>query len=164
MSKGGRPLTVHPDLDKIRDYVEAGDLAKLQSLLKTHGTDAYDSSRRTALNWAAFFGNIQVLDWLMEAGTDINHQDRIGYTGLHFAAQEKRLAVVSQLLAAGADPNLTDQHGNGPLWTALMNTKDDFAIIRALVEAGAVGDVANKHGRSPDGLATEMFGKSVREL
>ena len=164
MSKGGRPLTVHPDLEKIRDYVEAGDQTKLQSLLRTHGTDAYDDSRRTTLTWAAFFGNTPILDWLIEAGGDLNHQDRIGYTGLHFAAQEKRPIVVSKLLSAGADPNLTDLHGNGPLWMALMNTKDDFAIVRALVEAGAVSDKANKHGRSPDRLAMEMFGKPVGEL
>ncbi len=151
-------------MSEIRDYVERNDLPALRQLLAIHGLEATDGRKATALTWAAFFGNITILKWLIEAGADVNHQDTVSYTGLHFAAQERRADVLRFLLDHGADPNLKDRHGNGPVWTALMNTREDFVLLRALVTAGAVTHEPNLYGRSPDDMALEMFEQSIPEL
>ena len=117
------------------------------------GLDEYG---RTALHYAALDGDHERVRELVDAGADPSAQDDDGRTGLHFAAQERSPGATEILLKAGADTNLVDIHGNGPLWTAIMNCRGDRQIIELLLEHGADPDQANRYGASPASLATEM--------
>jgi ankyrin repeat protein len=75
---------------------------------------------------------------------------------LHIAVQERHVDVIEALLAAGADPNAADKHGNGPLWTAVMNARGDNRIVELLLQAGADPQHKNAHGRSPYDMAFNM--------
>ena len=119
------------------------------------GVDVYG---RTPLLKAVIDDSEKAVRELVEAGGDVNHQDDNGWTALHFAAQERKNAVAEILLSAGADPNLTDSHGNSPLWTATMNARGDFSLIQLLLNAGAIPDRKNRHGRSPSDIASTIQG------
>ena len=88
---------------------------KVISILKKHGTDSSDGERRTALIHAVFDKNREIFDWTLANGADVNFQDRIGYTALHFAAQNNSFEYAKLLIDNGADPNILDAHGNIPL-------------------------------------------------
>ena len=47
--------------------------------------------------------NIQLAKELINAGTDLNIQDKDGDTLLHFASRHKCLEIVKELINAGAD-------------------------------------------------------------
>ncbi|MDF9796329.1 ankyrin repeat protein [Catalinimonas alkaloidigena] len=164
MGKGGRPFKVHEDLVQISSAVELEDLNTIKSLVKNHGIDAYDPDKRTLLIWAAFYNKLALLNWLIEHKAHVNQQDKSGYTGLHFATQEKNEEVIRLLLTNHADPNLIDSHGNSPLWTAIFNAKGDFEIVKLLMSSGADPQHKNKYDRSPDDMAKSIYGKEINEL
>lgn len=114
--------------------------------------------------YAAFFNNPDLLEWLIEQGADINFQDRIGYTALHFCGQEGHEEIAELLLENGANSNIRDEHGNSPLWTALFNAKDDFDIVRNLVKFGADPYEKNIHGKSPNDIAQTIYQSDLNDL
>lgn len=164
MGKGGRPFKVHEDLNQLRDLIEQGNNEAVKGILKNHGVNAFDSDKRTALIWAVFFSNNDLLRWLINQGADLNHQDRNGYTGLHFCGQEQNVAIAQVLLESGADPNVKDQHGNSSLWTALFNARGHFELVKLLRDYGADPTSSNIHGRSPDDMAITIYEKQIDEL
>ncbi|PTB97207.1 hypothetical protein C9994_03925 [Marivirga lumbricoides] len=164
MGKGGRPSKVHEDLTQLRQLVEDGDEKSIESIVQNHGIDASDGERRTALIWTSFFGRTELLKWLIDNGANLNFQDRIGYTGLHFCGQEQNAEIANVLLDKGADPNIKDEHGNSPLWTALFNAKGNFETVKVLRSHGADPTPKNIHGRSPNDMAKTIYKMEIDEL
>ena len=61
---------------------------------------------------AAYAGDLRIVRRRLEAGANVNQQDKEGRTPLYLAAQEGNTKVVELLLAAGADVN----KGEGEPW------------------------------------------------
>jgi ankyrin repeat protein len=119
------------------------------------GVDEYG---RTPLHHAVSGGDFAALIKLLDSGSEKNAQDDNGWTALHFAAQNRHSIIITELLKRGADSNLVDSHGNSPLWTAMMNARGDFAIVKMLLMSGANADHKNTHGRSPRDIANTIKG------
>lgn len=116
------------------------------------GIDEYG---RTALHYAE---NSEVIQKLIDSGIDVNLQDDNGWCPMHFFAQDGNVKAIEVALSNGANPNLTDAHGNGPLWTATMHAKGNFSCVIALLDAGATANHQNAHGRSPLDMANTIKG------
>ncbi len=74
-------------------------------------------------------------------------------TLLHIAClnADVSLSTIPFLLKSGADPNAGDLNGDGPLHfllTSLQHDKDDYAIVRLLLEEGAHLDQVNNFGET----------------
>jgi ankyrin repeat protein len=98
--------------------------------------DKRDSDGETELMTAAFKGELDVVQKLLEAKAEVNAQDNDGATALHKAisganthAKAPHIAVVEALLKAKADVNLTDE-GITPL--AVANQAGNKVIIEML--------------------------------
>ena len=94
-----------------------------------------DNSGWTALDEAAYNGEVEVIKALVEAGAEVDHADNSGWTALHVAAQESHVEIIQALLHAGADLNLAVNDGDTPLAIARANNHE--AAVLALVQAGA---------------------------
>lgn len=158
MARPGRPNASDPRIELMTFDIESGDNKSVKKLLKETGVDACDGYLRTALLWAAFYNNLALLDWLLANGAAINHQDRNGYSALHFAAQEKRYDAARMLLEKGAVLDIPDKYGNTPLWTAIFNSKDDIQLVRLFIAHGANPDHLNAARKTPRQLA-RTFGE-----
>ncbi|XP_035217407.1 putative ankyrin repeat protein RBE_0220 isoform X3 [Stegodyphus dumicola] len=55
--------------------------------------------------------DLKVLNLLLDAGCDVNHQNDNGFTALHLACSEGNLDLVQFLLLNGADPLITTYNG-----------------------------------------------------
>jgi len=157
MARPGRPIKTDPRAEKIAIRIGNGNIEDLKVLLKELGIDATDGYSRTALLWTAFYGNLEMLAWLIENGANINHQDKNGYSALHFAAQEKRIRIADLLLKHGASLELRDNHGNTPLWTAVFNARKDYELVKLYLKSRANLDNVNNFGRTPRQMAETMF-------
>ncbi|KAH7104845.1 ankyrin repeat-containing domain protein [Auriculariales sp. MPI-PUGE-AT-0066] len=84
---------------------------------------------------------------------DINFQDGLGNTALHYAAQTGSLAAMEQLLSHdGCDVDLQNRLGREtPLHVALKIESDDLRkeVVESLLDAGADTTVKDKSGRAP---------------
>jgi ankyrin repeat protein len=78
---------------------------KIVSLLLDAGEDpdARDTSRRTPLMSACYFGNLPVVQLLLRRGADVNAKDRFGWTAVMSAIRGEHAKIVDLLLKAGAD-------------------------------------------------------------
>lgn len=89
----------------------------------------------TALMFAAIAGHVEIVESLLDAGSEIDAKDKVGITPLMGAATSGQMEVVKTLLAKGADPNVETEHGATSFWGA---SKAGYSQIAELLErAGA---------------------------
>eukprot|EP01094_Clydonella_sp_ATCC50884_P003087 TRINITY_DN1237_c0_g1_i1.p1 TRINITY_DN1237_c0_g1~~TRINITY_DN1237_c0_g1_i1.p1 ORF type:complete len:700 (+),score=298.04 TRINITY_DN1237_c0_g1_i1:87-2186(+) len=103
-----------------------GDLENLKALAaaQPHVLEGTDYDNRSPLHVAASRGRLEVVQYLLGEGADVNAEDRWGATPLRDALRSKNAAVVEVLRNAGAV--LTDRSG----------------LAINLCKAGAAGDIA----------------------
>ena len=89
--------------------------------------------------WQSIQGRIEMVQFLVAAGANVDARERDGTTALIHASFSGRLELVKALLAAGANPNARNNQGR----TALINAceKKRLQVVRALLAAGAYADV-----------------------
>jgi ankyrin repeat protein len=105
--------------------------------------NARDSGGRTALHWAALYGQEKVMELLLAEKADVNSLDEDGFTPLHWAATFNQGDAVKVLLANKADTNLkVPKYG----WTALRLTviHGHMAAAEALLNGGADPNVKDE--------------------
>jgi hypothetical protein len=96
---------------------------------------------------------------LLEAGANIDAQDKNGATPLHRAVRTRCAVAVRCLLNAGADPTIGNKPGSTPFHLAVQNTgrggsgseKARMAqreILEAFLERGVSSTLADAKGKS----------------
>ncbi|WP_375434037.1 ankyrin repeat domain-containing protein [uncultured Hymenobacter sp.] len=158
MARAGRPNKSDSRVDDVVFSIRKGNALEAEQLLLQVGIDACDGYLRTALLWATFYGNPNILRWLIDKGANVNHQDKNGYCALHFAGQEKQFECAELLITKGASLELPDFHGNTPIWTALFNSKDDQRVVNLYIQNGSNLDHHNKYDKTPRQLLDTMSG------
>jgi ankyrin repeat protein len=79
--------------------------------------------------------------------------DRMGRTGLHYAALNGDLSETLRLLASGLDPCAKDDHGFTPLHFSTQS--NCLPVSEALLSAGAEVDAVDRNGNTP--LSNAVF-------
>jgi ankyrin repeat protein len=114
-------------VDRVRELVIAHP-----ALVNNFSPDGF-----TPVALAAYFGQPDVVEVLINAGADVNIQARnpMKVAAIHAAVAARNTRIVKMLLHAGADPNLQQQQGYTPLQAAMAN--DDQTIVELLKAYGA---------------------------
>lgn len=125
----------------------AGDLAGVRAALAAGAdTRATDSTGATALVAAAYGNHVEVAQALVEAGSDVNHQDRSRQSAYLIATSEvgDDPRLLDLTLANGADLRSLDSFDG----TGLIRAADrGFAVIvQRLIVAGVAVDHVNRLG------------------
>ncbi|CAM9237509.1 unnamed protein product, partial [Heterosigma akashiwo] len=84
--------------------------------------NALDSLERTPLHWISSISkpNMEIAQYLLKNGADVNAQDIIGNTPLHHATSAGgHLPIISELLHKGANPSALNNSGLTPLAVAI---------------------------------------------
>ena len=97
----------------------------------------------TALLWAAYHDDLELVDRLVRAGADASASNRYGVTPLSLACTNANVAMVERLLVAGANANSSLPGGETALMTAARTGR--VGAVRALIARGA--DVHATEGR-----------------
>jgi ankyrin repeat protein len=128
----------------IANSAERADWVKVRSLVKQRAdVNVPQADGMTALHWAAYHDDQQVVDLLLGAGANVKAASRYGVTPLSLACTNGNGAMVERFLKAGADPNGALPGGETPLMTAARTGR--LAAVKPLLAAGA--DVNGKDAR-----------------
>lgn len=127
-----------------------GGLAADPGLAKTYAPDGF-----TPLGLAAFFGQREVVELLLQQGADVNAVSRnvSGYTALTGAVAGGHREIVATLLAHGARADHRYGPGYTPLHEAAASGK--LEIARLLLDHGADPNAHTDDGKTPLALAVE---------
>ena len=112
------------------------DVAAVRALLK-QGLDvnARGSDGATALHWAAYRDQAELVGLLLKSNAAVNATNDLGITPLWVATTSRGTATVAALLAAGAKPNLVPPTGETPLMIAAR--MGNLEAIKLLIAHGA---------------------------
>jgi ankyrin repeat protein len=94
----------------------------------------------------AFGTNLQLVE-IIEAGVNVNCQDRSKRTPLIYATIDCKLDMMEILISNGADVNIQDSLGWCALHFAAQNNSSD--ACRLLLENSAIVDFQEMHGNTP---------------
>jgi len=97
----------------------------------------------------------------IEDGTDVNLQNKYGWTLLHICIRRDRRDMVEYLLENGADINRLDGVGWTPLMEAVMD--DMTQLCGFLIEKGADTSIANQRGATAAMLVQKFGRESMRK-
>ena len=181
-------ITPNHDLD-IWGAAKAGDLVRVSELSAADSSliDARDEDGYTPLIRAAESGELQVVDWLVGHGADVNAQNPQLATALLQAVWFHRIDCAKRLLGAGADPNLADDELRTPLLSAATmgyrsvavelftprariateepeSTNGYVEIAALLIEHGANVNARNEDGATPLHRAARWGTEAHREM
>ena len=137
-------------------------------LLRLGGADpnvqCYKGS--TPLHSAAYYGNVEMVQVLLNLEADVNIRNDDGRSPLHYMCTgsdgDGVLNVARLLLDRGADINARDNEGRTPLYTA-MNMRR-IALIHVLLERGANVEAEDKQGRTPFSEVKERGYEEIMKL
>lgn len=91
-----------------------------------------------------FHDDKELFSALLDAGADINLQNKYGWTLLHITIRRDRREMVQLLLEKGADINKQDGVGWTPLMESIMDDMPELCEL--LLKNGADTSIANERG------------------
>ena len=131
-------------------------------------------SGNVSLHTAAYIGDLQTVEKLIDGRANVDAKDQKGQTALHYAAKAGEIAVADFLIANGADVNAGDDWSplheaacyskemvellltkgadiNTGKWSALHSALDAqrFDIVELLLAKGADVNITDDEGRTP---------------
>ncbi|EJU34038.1 MULTISPECIES: ankyrin repeat domain-containing protein [Capnocytophaga] len=127
------------------ELLEAKDLDALKAVFNECELNAYDrySFKKPALSFYDI--PLELMDWLIAQGADINVKDEYDRTPLHYHVQVNNVERVALLLERGADIEAQDKYKNTPLHFAEYNAE----AAQLLIEKGANINAKDDRGNTP---------------
>ena len=119
-------------------------------LIKTNSDIKFinKKSQKSLLHYSASSGNIELTNYLIEQGLDVNLKDSSGRTPLHYAVISGNNEIVRLLLENDAEIDAIDRYGRSALHHAVRLKNDDVMsdIINLLLSANANPKLFNNSG------------------
>jgi len=120
----------------ISDAAMKGDKAAIRSLIQQKAdVNAPQVDGATAVHWAVYRDDLEILDLLTAAGARVDIANREGITPLHMASLYGNARIIERLVKAGANPKQKGPAGETMLMLAARNGSPE--AIKALLAAGA---------------------------
>ncbi|MFV0269106.1 MAG: ankyrin repeat domain-containing protein [Draconibacterium sp.] len=121
-----------PQSQSLHAAVINNDLVSVEILIQSRANvdEREPASGSSPLMTAALFGRTEIVQKLLDAGADINHQNNDGSTALHTAAFFCHPEITKRLLAASTDRSIRNKAGS----TALESVLVPFEIVKPIYD------------------------------
>lgn len=130
-----------------REFWEGADPETIQNALRSVDADSVGEYRLRPLHFAARWGTVAHVRYLLAEGAQVNARDFNGFTPLILASAGGSSAVVTELLHAGADIAARSEFGMSALhFAANLNNPN---VIQILLSYGASIGSRDDRGQTP---------------
>ncbi|KAG8435238.1 hypothetical protein GDO86_013259 [Hymenochirus boettgeri] len=131
------------------DAAKKGCVARLKKLCTPENVNCRDTHGRhsTPLHLAAGYNNLEVAEYLLQHGADVNAQDKGGLIPLHNAASYGHVDVAALLIKYNACVNATDKWAFTSLHEASQKGRTQLCAL--LLAHGADPTLKNQEGQTP---------------
>ncbi|CAH8475125.1 unnamed protein product [Heterobilharzia americana] len=145
----------------VLEAAKKGNLTKIKRLVTPENINCRDTQGRnsTPLHLAAGYNNIEVLEFLLDAGADVNAKDKGGLIPLHNASSYGHVDVAALLIRYGTSVNAVDKWGYTPLHEAAQKGRTQLCAL--LLAHGADPKIRNQENQTPFDLASADDVKSL---
>jgi ankyrin repeat protein/L-ascorbate metabolism protein UlaG (beta-lactamase superfamily) len=136
-----------------------GNVAQVKKLIIKNPAllNGRSEAGRTALQLAAFSGQVEVVALLLEKGADVNMKSiKNKRSPLHFAVWKGHTKVAHLLLKGGADLESKEVDGETPLHYAAAS--GELSVVKLLVAKGAKVNYVSRIGTTPLSYAVSRRG------
>uniref|UniRef100_A0AAY4EFG9 Peptidase A2 domain-containing protein n=2 Tax=Denticeps clupeoides TaxID=299321 RepID=A0AAY4EFG9_9TELE len=162
----GNEVTVPPatlDSLSVHQLAAQGELSQVAAHLSKNASllNSRDERGFTPLMWAAAFGEIAVVEMLLESGADPTILARERESALTLASSGGYADIVAILLKHGVDINSYDWNGGTPLLNAVRG--NHVRCVDTLLVGGADLTFEADSGYSPMDLAVALGHKKVQK-
>ncbi|HET8824023.1 MAG TPA: ankyrin repeat domain-containing protein, partial [Terriglobales bacterium] len=124
-----------PKIEDIDQTIRSNDLVKLRQLVSSREmANVRSGLKATPLHYAAMYGSVEALQFLLEKGADVNASNQSGATPLILAAWSFERARL--LVEHGATVNAATDKGVTPLLVAASES-GNARTVRYLLDKGA---------------------------
>ncbi|GFR86628.1 poly [ADP-ribose] polymerase [Elysia marginata] len=136
------------------EAAKKGNLARVQKLASEENINCRDTQGRnsTPLHLAAGYNNVEVAEFLLENGADVNAQDKGGLIPLHNASSYGHVDIAALLIKYNTYVNAQDRWGFTPIHEAAHKGRTQLCAL--LLAHGADPTVKNQEGQTPLDLTT----------
>ena len=134
---------------RLSEAAMQGNKDQVRALLKDRvDIDGPQGDGSTALHWAAFHDDAEMVKMLLAAGANVKVQSREGgITPLFMACTNGDAAIIEMLLKAGADPNAANANGTTVLMTAAASGSAE-AVKALIAHHAGVNARESVHGQT----------------
>ena len=141
----------------IFEAASLGDLAQVKDLVKHNSSlaNAYSPDGFTPVALAAYLGQRETVEYLIENGADVNAVagNTTGFTPLTGAVSQNHTEIAKVLVKNGANVNHSYEAGFTPLTHAASSGDTELVIF--LLDHGADPNTKTSDGKSPLSFAIE---------
>lgn len=157
-----------PEEDKqIFEAIAKSDVVLLKTLLANRkNVDIVDEHSMTPLQHAAYKGNKEIVQMLLDQGADVNHcEHQHNYTALHFAGLSGNVDVCLALLLAGAKSHITNTVGRtAAQMAAFVGHHNCVATINNYIPKSDVDYYTKPQGSSKEPLLPPFLAESFHKF
>lgn len=146
-----KPASSRTKPNTIREAIRNGDKTAVEEFIAQRGRiNGRDRFGLTALHWAAWYGEIDIVKLLLSRGADIHAKCKEGgMTALHYAAAYGQKEVAELLITKGANVNAKNVYGVTPLASTAMGRGESRAVAELLIANGADINAKHRNGSTP---------------
>lgn len=132
----------------------------IKYLLSIKGNDVNKLTHdgRTYIFWAAYRGNIEIMEYLLKKGAKTNIFDDKGYSALNFAASsgQGNTKVYDLLIAKGINPKKDVDHDGANALLLVAPHDKDFKLINYFISKGLDINSTDANGNTAFNYAAKM--------
>ncbi|XP_011702110.1 PREDICTED: ankyrin repeat domain-containing protein 49-like [Wasmannia auropunctata] len=144
-----------PDEKAMLSAAEEGNLDKIKKLLSKNCLllDCTDKDGYTPLHRACYANNVQVVEYLLEAGARIDAKTQNEWQPLHSACCWNNTECAEALIANGADVNARSKGDQTPLHLVSASSHNSPALQLLLLHPDTNPHLVNSSGDTADQIA-----------